>query len=185
MEKDKQKKKQWHEYFAHAFSLLLGVVSGILIVGYIKPIATGEKTMVESLLSLVLLFAGICMALPLNILIHEAGHLVFGLLTGYRFSSFRIGNFMWIKENEHLKIKRLSISGTGGQCLLVPPETSDEKTPFVLYILGGSIANLVFALIFSTLYLLFRNIIYLSTFLLMLSGFGFADRKSTRLNSSH
>ena len=31
--------------------------------------------------------------------IHEFGHLLFGLLTGYKFISFRIGNVMFIKES--------------------------------------------------------------------------------------
>ena len=174
MEKDKQKKKQLQKYVPLAFSLLVGAVCGILIMVHFNSAITGDKTSGEKLLSIVFLFGGMCFALLFHVLIHEVGHLVFGLLSGYRFSSFRIGNFMWIKENEHLKIKRLSIAGTGGQCLLVPPETADGKTPFALYHLGGSIANLVFALIFFALYLPLGNIIYLSTFLRMLSGFGFA-----------
>ena len=159
MEKDKQKKKKWQEYIPHAFSILVGAVCGMLPVVHFNSAVTGDKAIAESLLSYVLLLGGMWMALLLQILIHEAGHLIFGLLSGYRFSSFRIGSFMWIKEDEHLKIKRLSIAGTGGQCLLVPPEPSDGKTPFALYNLGGSIANLVFALIFFVLYLPQENTI--------------------------
>ena len=120
-----------------------------------------------------LLFGGICVALFLQGFIHELGHLVFGLLTGYQFSSFRIGSCMLVKDNGRLRIKWLSIAGTGGQCLMVPPESFNEKPPFVLYNLGGSILNIVSSLVFFMLYLRFENVVYLSTFLLILNGIGF------------
>ena len=44
------------------------------------------------------LLLAIYLAMFIQMVVHEAGHLVFGLLTGYQFSSFRIGSFMFIKE---------------------------------------------------------------------------------------
>ncbi|MBP3888386.1 MAG: hypothetical protein J6F30_12205 [Cellulosilyticum sp.] len=41
-------------------------------------------------------------------MIHEGVHLVFGLLSGYRFSSFRIAGWMWIKKEGKLCFKKLS-----------------------------------------------------------------------------
>ena len=84
----------------------------------------------------------------LHTVIHEFGHLVFGRLSGYSFSSFRIGSFMILKENGKLVSKRLKIAGTGGQCLLVPPEMVDGKFPVFWYHLGGSIMNIAVSLIF-------------------------------------
>ncbi|MBO5413517.1 MAG: hypothetical protein J6A29_04410, partial [Clostridia bacterium] len=54
----------------------------------------------------------------LHTIIHEAGHLVFGLLSGYKFVSFRIGNIMLIKIKNKLKFKKFSLLGTAGQCLM-------------------------------------------------------------------
>ena len=82
-----------------------------------------------------------------QVVVHEAGHLVFGLLTGYQFSSFRIGSFMWVKLEGKLKLKRYSLAGTGGQCLMAPPEMVDGKVPYVLYNLGGCLANLIVSVI--------------------------------------
>ena len=48
----------------------------------------------------------------LQLIIHELGHLIFGLLSGYKFSSFRIFNFMLIKEDGKFKIKNLSFPET-------------------------------------------------------------------------
>lgn len=97
----------------------------------------------EVILWLVVLYFGFVLFFFLQIVLHEAGHLVFGLLTGYEYSSFRIGSFIWVKLEGKIKLKRLSLAGTGGQCLMSPPEFKDGKIPYVLYNFGGCIANLL------------------------------------------
>lgn len=83
----------------------------------------------------------------LQVIIHEGGHLVCGLATGYRFVSFRILNFTLIRQDGKFCIKRFGIAGTGGQCLLTPPDKPLQDIPCVLYNLGGIIANLLTAVI--------------------------------------
>jgi len=68
---------------------------------------------------------------------HELGHLIFGLLTGYQFVSYRIFSLTLIKENGKLRLCRMSVPGTGGQCLMAPPKKQNGKYPFILYNLGG------------------------------------------------
>ena len=58
----------------------------------------------------------------LQIIIHESGHLLFGLLTGYRFVSFRVFSFMILKEGGQLRLRHLNLAGTGGQCLMDAPD---------------------------------------------------------------
>ena len=89
----------------------------------------------------------VCMLITFyaQIIIHEGGHLLFGLLTGYHFVSFRIGSFMVYKKQGKLKTARFSLAGTGGQCLLAPPEWNDGTFKYVLYNLGGVILNLATA----------------------------------------
>lgn len=89
-----------------------------------------------------------------NVIIHEGGHLILGLITGYKFNSFRIFNVILIKQNGKLEIKNLSLAGTGGQCLMSPPELIDGKMPYVLYNLGGVILNVITSLIFIVIYLI-------------------------------
>ncbi len=72
-----------------------------------------------------------------SIVTHELGHLIAGLLTGYRFVSFRIFSFMLIKAEGKWKIRRMSVPGTGGQCLMAPPRKKNGHYPFALYNLGG------------------------------------------------
>ena len=55
-----------------------------------------------------------------GIIIHEAGHLIFGLLTGYRFISFQVGKTLIQKPtNKPLRVKRIPFNGLGGQCLMI------------------------------------------------------------------
>lgn len=83
-------------------------------------------------------------AFLLHIILHEAGHLFAGLLTGYRFVSFRIGSVVWIKNKEgKLELKKMKIQGTGGQCLMCPPDVAAEECPYKLYHLMGGLTNLV------------------------------------------
>lgn len=83
----------------------------------------------------------------LQIILHEGGHLVCGLLTGYRFVSFRIFNQTLIRQDGRMRIKCFNIAGTGGQCLLVPPERPLAEIPYKLYNAGGVLANLLTAMI--------------------------------------
>ena len=83
-------------------------------------------------------------AYHIQILIHELGHLVFGKLSGYKFSSIRLGSIMLIKKKNKYKIKTLKIIGTGGQCIMNPPELDEnDDYPATLYNLGGSLLNLI------------------------------------------
>lgn len=90
-------------------------------------------------------------AFYLQIIIHEAGHLVFGLLSGYKFVSFRVGSFIIMRsDNGQLKCGHFSIMGTAGQCLLEPPTENIEdayRIPYKLYGMGGVIANIVVAIV--------------------------------------
>ena len=109
-----------------------------------------------------------------QIIIHEAGHLACGLLSGYRFSSFRVASFMWVKLDGRIVLKRMTLAGTGGQCLMAPPDLVDGKIPVVLYNLGGSLANVASALVFLGLLLAFPEVPVLTDALFALAVVGVA-----------
>lgn len=78
----------------------------------------------------------------IQIVIHEGGHLVFGLMSGYEFLSFRVGSLMVVKKDGKMSWKRYSIQGTGGQCVMRPPVREKDGTfPYMLYNMGGAILN--------------------------------------------
>lgn len=118
--------------------------------------------------------AAMAMSLVLQILIHEGGHWVCGRLSGYRFVSFRVFNFTFIREGGRLRVKRFGIAGTGGQCLLAPPELPLPQIPVVLYNLGGVLANVLASSVGLALLILLPDTgIFLHIFLLMFTVVGF------------
>ena len=149
------------------FFMLIGFFCGILMAEY-------AFSSDEPIMGFIILFVSMYVTMILQIIIHEGGHLIFGLLTGYKFVSFRIGSFTLIRINNELKFKKLSLAGTGGQCLLSPPEMKDGKIPYVLYNLGGSILNTITAIVFLILGLVFKEIEILNAVLIMAAIVGFA-----------
>lgn len=142
-----KKKKNVGNIVAMAVMVLVGVACGIFAArewfgGAEQGMSTGQE-IIRIVALLIFLYLGIF----LQSIIHEAGHLVFGLLSGYSFSSFRIGSLMLIKKQRKLEWKRYSLTGTAGQCLMVPPSESLEKIPYILYNMGGVIANVVVSLL--------------------------------------
>ena len=173
MSKNQNKKKiVWQQYIAMAFMMLMGAVCGVVMVAYLDQ-SPPDTPLYQKLLSFAGLLLGIYAALFFHMIVHEAGHLFFGLMTGYKFSSFRIASFMWLKENGRLKLKRLSLAGTGGQCLMIPPDMKDGKIPLVLYNLGGSFINIILGTLFLAGYLLCSDIPFLSPLLLLFAVVGF------------
>ena len=88
----------------------------------------------------------VCTALAyvVNTALHEAGHLVGGLLSGYRFLSYRVFSLTLTRdEGGRLCFRRYSLAGTAGQCLMLPPEGDGASLPFVCYHAGGVVMNLV------------------------------------------
>lgn len=79
----------------------------------------------------------------LQIIIHEGGHCFFGIISGYRLLSFRIGGMTLVSENGKLQIKLYSTSGSAGQCLMIPREANQLKSHYILYILGGIMADMI------------------------------------------
>jgi hypothetical protein len=83
----------------------------------------------------------------LNIILHEAGHLTGGLLTGYGFIFFNVLNLTIIKENGKLVRKKYRIAGTGGGCMLSPPNMVNGTFHYKLYISGGFLVNFLICII--------------------------------------
>ena len=175
MEKNKKKNNK-KTIFALVIYFVIcvctGVLCGIFLSDSIDKIFDTFNNPLTVTLSIVYIFLAIFFTLYFQIIVHEGGHLIFGLLTGYKFSSFRIGNWMIIKQKGKLRFCKYKIAGTGGQCLLKPPAFKDGKIPFKLYNLGGGLMNFLFAGIFAIIFVLFPNNIYLSAFNILMIIYG-------------
>ena len=140
-----KKKKNYGDIAAKIIMLLTGAVCGIFIIFTMNFFGTLVKGPAAFLLMFAEAMIIMYIASFVQTIIHESGHLIFGLVTEYKFVSFRIGHFMFIKEKGRLKIKLYNVVGTAGQCLMMPPQWN-EKIPYRLYNLGGCIMNAATAL---------------------------------------
>lgn len=152
------------------FYFFMGIIIGKFVSEFLLINEKLNVFIVIKVIAIILFI--LSLAFYVQIIIHELGHLIFGLLTGYKFVSFRIGKIMLIRKAEGFSIKRYYLPGTGGQCLLSPPKrNSDETYPYKLYHLGGVILNLITAIIFIIIYFTVpKN--YFTFFLLLTANIG-------------
>lgn len=165
-----KKKIVWKQYIGMVFAVLIGALCGFAIGAY-----TAKKSGNISLGQAIFFMLSMYAAVYVHTVVHEAGHLVFGLLTGYRFHSFRIASFMWVMENGKLCLKRFQLAGTGGQCLMSPPDMKNGKMPVVLYNLGGVFANVFVGALCLAGALLCSERSFLAIFFLVFALVGFAS----------
>lgn len=150
--------------------ILIGIVFGVLTFFFLKKI--GLNNLFErSGIKIIVYFLEIYLAIFLQVIVHELGHLIFGILTGYKFLSYRVLNMMIIRKNKRFYIKNMSLTGTSGQCLMSPPSLKNGKIPFLLYNLGGVIFNLAFGVLSLYLYIFF-DIWYLKSFAIIFAILG-------------
>lgn len=141
------KKKMKIEQFVYGLLTFLGFCCIGGCVGYV--LGTIQKSMGGNISNLklcvmaLLALTAIFLSYSINVCLHEIGHMIFGLMSGYEFSSIRFGKLMVAKENGKLHLCRYNMPGTGGQCIMSAPKVDAEKMPVVLYNLGGLIMNLV------------------------------------------
>lgn len=175
MAKNKKRRRDNSALVSILFMVLLGAALGILagrdLFGVVEDVSFGEYLF--HICGLIVMMSA---AFYLQLILHEGGHLVCGLLTGYRFVSFRVGSWMVQRENGRLHFRRYTLAGTGGQCLLAPPEMTDGKMPYRLYNLGGVLANLLTALLAGVLIVPCRDVWGAKVFfeMLCLTGIGIA-----------
>jgi len=148
-----EKKRDWKKCVASIIYLAIcfgiGIIIGNIIGNSMGTKAEEGRGLGESIALFAMIFLWVIVCFYIHIIVHEAGHFVFGLKSGYNFSSFRVFSFMWIKEDGKIRFKRFNLAGTGGQCLMIPPELKDGRIPVMLYNLGGVIMNIIFAVLAS------------------------------------
>ena len=138
--------------------MLIGAGIGIIIVGPLIALIEGEsittvyssianKFSLQTVAEILWMLIAVLLAFILHIILHEGGHLVAGLLTGYRFVSFRFLNFTLINKDGRLHWRNFELAGTGGQCLMAPPDKPLEEINTRWYNAGGVLANIVIVLL--------------------------------------
>jgi hypothetical protein len=176
--KDKKTKIIKQVMFVIIFLLVCGIIGyfiGFLSGSYFKDFMDAHIKSDSGFIELVKIYVLVLiffLGYILHMFIHEAGHLVFGLMTGYSFVSFRVGSHTLIKEDNRLKYKKFNIPGTGGQCLMMPPALKNGRFPFVIYNLGGGLMNLIVSILGILIVLFVPNVVFPLNAILVLGGLG-------------
>jgi len=172
-------------------ALMAFVLFGLIKLSRVMEFARDMQ--VETSEEKIIMIVGIIMMVHFVLLIHELGHVVMGLLQGFRFELFVVGLLGMKREKEGIRIYLNKDMGYyGGAALTLPVDDSpDNRGKFAKVLLAGPIASLVFAFIcFFTVYH-FANPygiiaftgglasfgIFLATTIPSRSGMFFTDRK--------
>ena len=159
--------------------MLVGACFGLIIIIPIIAIIDGEsittvartiftKFSLQDVLEIVWMLIAVLIAFILNVVLHEGGHLVTGLLTGYRFVSFRFLNWTLIRRDGRLQWRNYELAGTGGQCLMAPPDRPIDQIDTRWYNAGGVLANILIVVISALLLWAFDLPDWLDELLVML-----------------
>ena len=168
----KQKKKK-ENVLVSVLWLLCGICLGLGLMFSTDLASTLDKGLGYFLIEYGLWMLFLIAAFFVQIVIHEGGHLVFGLLSGYRFMSFRAGRLVIVRENGKTVFRKQNVAGTGGQCLMAPPPYNGGNYPYLLYNFGGVILNLCTVPLGIVLFLVFRNVSAVRTFFFESAVIGF------------
>ena len=107
-----KRKWDWGSAAMSAMMLLMGMALGFTVIADLNE--RGEQSLGAHLFSVTWLAMAAALALFGQLILHEGGHLVCGLATGYRFVSFRIGSWMLQREHGKLRVRKFTLAGTGG-----------------------------------------------------------------------
>lgn len=100
------------------------------------------------------LFLVIFALLPLNVLLHELGHIFFGAVCGMKFISVKLGRFRFCRLGGKLVCRPSFFGNTAGECAFYPKAEGGMRGRFLFVTLGGAIFNFAYAAIFIPLFFL-------------------------------
>jgi hypothetical protein len=102
-------------------------------------------------MEIIIYVLGVVVMFMLALIVHESGHLISGLLVGFRFEMF-VAGFLKIYRDQKRRIRigiNKDLSLFGGVAATTPRDISaDNRKKFAMVILGGPIASLIFVFVF-------------------------------------
>ena len=141
--------------------ILLGLIGGAVIglgIAYLIIVLMDGPDAIDNLktkdigigklcMSIAVTFASLIVAVVMQFALHETGHALGGLATGFRFLSIRLFKYAIVREADgKLRYKKFNIAGTGGQCLMdFDKDREPGDIPFFWYNAGGVMMNILSA----------------------------------------
>ena len=129
-----------------SFFAVIYMVDGKEAIGTLSKIPTNIP-LLELIVPIAVAGMIMYVAVVLHIILHETGHMLGGLATGYRFFSIRFFKYTIVKTDSGLRLRRYSLAGTGGQCVMCidPRKNTTDNVPYFWYNAGGVLMNIVLA----------------------------------------
>ncbi len=141
-------------YIKKVYKYLIHIISAALMV---ILFLNSERTFLHAVSYFLIFFVGMRVFRSLLSFFHELGHLVFGLLSGYRFVYFQLFRYRIQKRNGRLGVIRRNNKPDSFQCIMAPPDMDFETFPVRLFFLGGFLMVALFVLLFLGLAFLFPS----------------------------
>lgn len=146
------------EYFISILTIIAFLCFGLYIpTGFLEQYPDATDAVFYTNLGLITCL-GILVFMA-TILLHEAGHLLFGLRAGMKFEEFSVLNFSFKNVDNKIKfIVKPALSGIGGYCKmsLSKDKTYDAKL-LIWHLLGGILVNLFLVVVFGIILLISSN----------------------------
>lgn len=166
------KRKNYDGIICNVIMALCGACIGVFFMASIESYYKINRNIFDIVIYVTFLIIFMVISLITHLIFHEGGHLIFGLMSGYKFVSFRIFNFTIVKVKNKIMIKKFNVPGTLGQCLLKPCDYNNGDFPYKLYNLGGVICNILLSFIGIILICTLNMDIYLYTYIVSFSIIG-------------
>ena len=142
------------------FSLLLVIAAAVgCIALYVLAVPRGEESLIY-VLSALLLFAGYLVGRFAHALLHEIGHLIFGLFSGFRLYEFAVGPFHFAKTGKRLRfyVKR---NRYGGMVMMTSRHTDNLYRRYFCLTLGGVLFSVAACAAWLAVVIFLRDMDYL------------------------
>jgi hypothetical protein len=120
---------------------------GIILFASIHKFGFSLSAFFTTVATIVLLGTAYCLSIASAVIVHEFGHLIFGLLTGYTFAAIGFGHHLFLRRDGRVRRFVYKLPGASGFCAMEVPDMKDGGFPFALYLSGGALCNAFFALV--------------------------------------
>lgn len=129
------------------FITYIALCLGIILFASIHKFGFSLSAFFTTAVTIVLLGTSYYLSLASAVIVHEFGHLIFGLLTGYTFAAIGFGHHLFLRRDGRMRRFVYKLPGALGFCAMEVPDMKDGGFPFALYLSGGALCNAFFALV--------------------------------------
>lgn len=129
------------------FILYIVALIAIIARPWIRDYGFTSDALLPTILTIVLLGAAWYISFASAVIVHEFGHLIFGLLTGYTFAAIGFGHHLFLRRDGRVRRFVYKLPGALGFCAMEVPDMKDGSFPFALYLSGGAFGNTFLALV--------------------------------------